>query len=148
MSAPAQQATTGSDPKQVPTGAATAARAAAEKLGTRTVILAMDELLGITDAFVLTSGRNSRQVRTLVEEVEKEVKRETGMAPLSVEGLRDLHWVLIDYGDFVVHVFHEDTRDYYDLEHLWGDAPRIDWDVSTHNGHGNRSEGRDGPRLQ
>jgi len=129
VSASAQQTVAGSDQKDLPAGAICAARAAAEKLGTRTVILAMGDLLGITDAFVLTNGRNSRQVRTLVEEVEREVKRETGNAPLSIEGLRDLHWVLMDYGDFIVHVFHEETRDYYDLERLWGDAPRVDWDA-------------------
>ncbi|HUC37405.1 MAG TPA: ribosome silencing factor [Acidimicrobiales bacterium] len=120
--------------EQLPPAATTAAHAAAEKLGARTVIMAMGELLAVTDAFVVTSGRNSRQVRTLVDEVERQVKDSTGRAPYSVEGLHDLKWVLMDYGDFVVHVFHEDTRDYYDLERLWGDAPRLEVLESADNG--------------
>jgi len=83
----------------------------------------------VTDAFVITHGRNSRQVRTLVDEIERRVKLESGRSPLAVEGLRDLRWVLMDYGDFLVHIFHEETRPYYDLEHLWGDAPRVAWSV-------------------
>jgi len=113
--------------RAVPDAALLAARAADEKTGENTVVLAMGELLGVTDAFVITHGRNTRQVRTLVDEIERRVKQETGRAPSAVEGLRDLHWVLMDYGDFLVHVFHEETRPYYDLEHLWGDAPRISW---------------------
>jgi ribosome-associated protein len=112
----------------VPTAALVAARAADEKLGEATVILAMGELLGVTDAFVITHGRNSRQVRTLVDEIERRVKEAEGRSPRAVEGLRDLRWVLMDYGDFLVHIFHEETRPYYDLEHLWGDAPRVAFD--------------------
>jgi ribosome-associated protein len=111
----------------VPSEALVAARAADEKLGEATVVLAMGTLLGVTDAFVITHGRNSRQVRTLVDEIERRVKEVSGRAPRAVEGLRDLRWVLMDYGDFLVHVFHEETRPYYDLEHLWGDAPRVSW---------------------
>src|SRR5580698_2299883 len=110
-----------------PNEALEAARAADEKLGEATVVLAMGGFLGVTDAFVITHGRNTRQVRTLVDEIERRVKEVSGRSPRAVEGLRDLHWVLMDYGDFLVHVFHEETRPYYDLEHLWGDAPRVDW---------------------
>ena len=81
----------------------------------------------MVDAFVVTSGRNVRQVRTLVEEIERRVKEDGGPAPTSVEGLRDATWVLMDYGDFVVHVFLDETRDFYDLEHLWSGAPRVRW---------------------
>ncbi len=111
----------------VPEEAMVAAAAADEKLGRDTVVLAMGELLGVVDAFVITSGRNVRQVRTLVEEVERRVKASSGRPPLRVEGLRDAGWVLMDYGDFVVHVFLDETRDYYDLEHLWSGAPRVRW---------------------
>ncbi len=104
-----------------------AAAAADEKLGNDTVVLQMDEALGVVDAFVVTSGRNVRQVRTLVEEVERQVKARDGRSPVSVEGLRDAGWVLMDYGDFVVHVFLEDLRAFYDLEHLWIGAPRVRW---------------------
>ncbi len=112
----------------VPRTALVAARAADDKLGKDTVVLAMGDLIGgVADAFVLTSGRNERQVRTLVEEVEARVKRQDGTAPVSIEGLSDATWVLMDYGDVVVHVFAEETREYYDLEHLWSGAPRVQW---------------------
>lgn len=112
---------------EVPEGACLAAVAADDKLGQDTVILAMGELLGVLDAFVVTSGRNPRQVRTLVEEIEAQVKSGTGRSPASVEGLRDGTWVLMDYGDFVVHVFLQEVREFYDLEHLWSGAPRVAW---------------------
>jgi ribosome-associated protein len=111
----------------LPGAALVAAVAADEKSGNDTVVLAMDEALGVVDAFVVTSGRNVRQVRTLVEEVERQVKAQDGRSPVSVEGLRDGGWVLMDYGDFVVHVFLEDLRTFYDLEHLWIAAPRVRW---------------------
>jgi len=85
----------------------------------------MREVLDVTDAFVITAGRNTRQVRTIVEEVERELKASEGRSPWAVEGLRDLTWVLMDYGDFLVHVFRDDARAYYDLEHLWGNAPKL-----------------------
>jgi ribosome-associated protein len=111
----------------LPASALVAAAAADAKLGSETVVLAMGEALGVVDAFVVTSGRNVRQVRTLVEEIERQVKARAEQAPVSVEGLRDATWVLMDYGDFVVHVFLEELRAFYDLEHLWLDAPRIRW---------------------
>jgi ribosome-associated protein len=114
-------------PAVIPDTALVAARAADDKLGQDTVVLAMGELLGVVDAFVVTSGRNDRQVRALVEEVERKVKDHDGTAPIAVEGLTDATWVLMDYGDFVVHVFVDQTRSYYDLEHLWSGAPRIPW---------------------
>ena len=104
-----------------------AARAADAKSGADTAVLAMGELLGLTDAFVITSGRNVRQVRSIVDEVELRVKAAEGRAPVRVEGLDDARWVLMDYGDFLVHVFLEEARQFYDLEHLWLDAPRIPW---------------------
>lgn len=88
----------------------------------------MTEVLWITDFFVITSGANTRQVRTITEEVEARVKQGGGPAPLRTEGLADSGWVLLDYGDFVVHVFRQDVRDYYDLERLWADVPRVVWD--------------------
>ncbi len=101
-----------------------AARAAAGKKGEDTVILAVEPLLKITDAFVITSGSNARQVRTIAEEVEEKVKAGGGPSPLRIEGLDDARWVLMDYGDFVVHVFLDEVRKFYDLERLWADAER------------------------
>ncbi len=112
----------------VPASCLLAARAADAKSGDRTVVLAMGRLLGLVDAFVITSGRNHRQVRTIVDEVERQLKVAHGVAPVSVEGLDDARWVLIDYGDFLVHVFLDEARDFYDLEHLWSGAPRIEWE--------------------
>jgi ribosome-associated protein len=105
-----------------------AARAADAKLGEEPIILAMGELLGVVDAFVITSGRNARQVRSLVEEIERVLKAHDGVAPGRVEGLGDASWVLMDYGDFVVHVFSCEARAYYDLEHLWSGAVRVPWE--------------------
>ncbi|HEX3947685.1 MAG TPA: ribosome silencing factor [Acidimicrobiales bacterium] len=112
---------------EIPRAAYLAAVAADEKLGQETVLLAMGELFGVVDAFVVTSGSNVRQVRSLVEEIERRVKEDGGPSPASVEGLRDGSWVLMDYGDFVVHVFLDETRHFYDLEHLWSGAPRVRW---------------------
>jgi ribosome-associated protein len=111
----------------VPEECLVAARAADAKSGEDTAILAMGELLGLTDAFVITSGRNSRQVKTIVDEVERQVKASSGRSPVRVEGLDDARWVLMDYGDFLVHVFLDEARRFYDLEHLWSGAPRMAW---------------------
>lgn len=93
-------------------------------------MLDVGDIIGITDAFVITSGNNVRQVKTIAEEIERQLK-ELGGKPIQVEGLSDATWVLLDYGDFVVHVFQKETRDYYDLERLWSDAPRIGWEEAT-----------------
>ena len=107
-----------------------AARIASDKLGRATMILDVGEVLAVTDLFVITSGSNARHVRTLVEAIEAEVVAVGGPSPRSVEG-RDTHqWVLMDYGSFVVHVFDEERRAYYDLERLWSDRPVVAWQES------------------
>ncbi len=113
---------------QVREWARTAARAASAKGGEDTVIIEVGLVLAITDAFVITSGRNGRQVKTIAEEVEAKLKVEGGIKPIRVEGLGDSQWILLDYGDLVVHVFLDETREYYDLERLWSDAPRVAWE--------------------
>ncbi len=105
-----------------------AAQAAASKKADDIVILDVGEVLVITDAFVIASASNDRLVRTIAEEVEKRLKEEGRGGPRRVEGLREAEWVLLDYGDFVVHVFLEETRRFYDLERLWSDAPRVHWE--------------------
>ena len=105
-----------------------AARAAASKGGQDTVVLEVGQVLAITDAFVITSGRNSRQVATIAEEVEAQLKAGAGIAPFRTEGVSQAEWVLLDYGDFVVHVFLDEVRAYYELERLWSDAPRVEWE--------------------
>lgn len=106
-----------------------AASAAMEKSAGPVVVIEVGDLLAITDHFVIASGSNDRQVRAIAEEVERQVKSsESGRGPKRIEGKDDARWVLMDYGDFVVHVFHEEARRYYDLERLWGDAPRLAWE--------------------
>jgi ribosome-associated protein len=107
--------------------ATAAARAAEAKGGRDTIVLDVGDVLSITGYFVITSAPNTRQVDTIAEEVEARVAEDGGPRPLRVEGLDDLHWVLLDYGDFVVHVFLEETRRYYDLERLWSDVPAVTW---------------------
>ncbi len=97
--------------------------ASEEKLGVDTVVLDLRELVDSFDALVVTSGRNDRQVRSIAEEVERLVELALNLKPTRVEGLVTAEWVALDYGDVIVHVFDETTRDYYDLEHLWSAAP-------------------------
>jgi len=104
-----------------------AACAAASKKAIDPVVLAVGDVLAITDHFVITSGSNTRQVRTIADEVERQITEEGGPKPLRSEGLDDLRWVLLDYGDFVVHVFLDDARHYYELDRLWSDVPRVAW---------------------
>jgi ribosome-associated protein len=107
------------------------AHAAADKLGDDTIILEVGSVLSIVEHFVITSAPNSRQVRAIAEEVEDRLKRATGAGPIRVEGLDDATWVLLDYGDVVVHVFLDETREFYDLERLWRDVPRIEIAASS-----------------
>ena len=103
-----------------------AARAAADKQATAIVILDVHELIVITDFFVICSAATQRQVRTVIEEIERSI-RELGEKPTRREGEQDGGWWLLDYIDVVVHVFGEEERAYYDLERLWSDAPRLEW---------------------
>ena len=104
-----------------------AARAADAKSGIDTVVLDVGDLLGITGHFVITSGGNSRLVATLADEIERVVAETGGIKPIRIEGLDARRWILIDYGDFVVHVFLDEERSFYDLERLWADVPRMEW---------------------
>ena len=106
--------------------AAAAARAAADKQATDVVILDVHELIVITDYFVICSASTKRQVKTVIEEIERAI-RELGEKPIRREGEEDGGWWLLDYFDFVVHVFGDEERAYYDLERLWRDAPRLEW---------------------
>ena len=101
-----------------------AARAASDKLAQQIVAFDVSDELAITDAFVIASAPNDRQVKSIVEEVEDKM-REAGVKPLRREGERDGRWVLIDYGEIVVHVQHEEERQFYALERLWRDCPTI-----------------------
>ena len=107
--------------------AVSAALAADDKQGRDTAVLEVGAVLAITDFFVITSATNTRQVRTIAEAVEEVLKADGGPSPVQVEGRSDLTWVLLDYGDLVVHVFHDEMRRFYDIERLYRDVPVIDW---------------------
>ena len=102
-----------------------AAAAAEDKLASKVVAIDVSEQLALTDIFVLASAPNDRQVSAIVESVEDKL-RALGVKPVRREGERDGRWVLIDFSDIVVHVQHEEERDYYQLERLWKDCPAID----------------------
>lgn len=109
------------EPRQV---AELAAQAAEEKKGIDVVILDVHALTLVADYFVIVSGNTPIQVRAIVEHIQEILKKE-GIFPLRREGLRDDRWVVLDYGGTVVHVLLESVRDYYDLEGLWYEAPRV-----------------------
>jgi len=103
----------------------TGALAASEKLAQEIVAFDVSEQLAITDAFLLASAGNERQVQAIVDEIEEKL-RELGAKPIRREGHKDGRWVLLDYGDVVVHVQHEEERAFYALERLWSDCPAIE----------------------
>lgn len=108
-----------------------AASAASAKKASDIVILNMGPLIGITDYFVICSAGNTRQVKTIADQIKEELAA-YGCKPYRREGERDLRWVLLDYLDIVVHVFHEEERDFYRIENLWQDAERLPFEERTH----------------
>lgn len=100
-----------------------AAREAADRKGSDVALLDLRGLTSATDFFVVASGESDVQVKSIADRIESRLKAEKDARPWHVEGLSNAYWVLLDYVDFVVHVFHRDARDYYDLERLWADAP-------------------------
>lgn len=104
-----------------------AARAADDKKAEHTLILAVGEVLQITDYFVITSASNRRLVKTVVDAVEEAVREQLGRSPIRMEGVSEQQWVLVDYGDVVVHVFAEEIRMYYEIERLYRDVARVEW---------------------
>lgn len=99
--------------------------AASEKKAINSVVLDLREIASFTDYFVITSGTNERQVQAISDEVVETLKR-AGTAAARVEGYKTAEWILLDYGDFVVHVFDEKARKFYDLERLWRESQRVD----------------------
>lgn len=105
-----------------------AAAAADDKKADETLIIDVGDVFAVSDYFVITSGSNPRQVNAIADAVEEEVKNAGGPGPVRVEGLDQPEWVLMDYGAFVVHVFQREQREFYQLERLWGDRPRVEWE--------------------
>jgi len=113
-----------------------AARAASDKLAENILAFDVSDQLVITDAFLLASAGNERQVKSIVDEIEDRL-REVGAKPVRREGERDGRWVLIDYAEIVVHVQHTEEREFYALERLWRDCPviKLPADVTSGRGH-------------
>ena len=109
--------------------AAVAARAAASKLADDVVVIDVSDQLVITDCFVIASASNERQVNAIVDEVEEKM-RKAGYKPARREGTREGRWTLLDYVDIVVHIQHQDERDFYALDRLWRDCPSVTVDIS------------------
>ncbi|MBE4693625.1 MULTISPECIES: ribosome silencing factor [Brevibacterium] len=118
----------------------TAAKAADDKLGTDIVALDVSSTLYITDAFLIVSADSERQVGAIVDGVEEALLKELGRKPLRREGRGSGDWVLLDYGDIVVHVFSSEQREYYALERLWKDVPVIDVGLGDASGQATGTE--------
>jgi ribosome-associated protein len=103
------------------------ARVADAEHGSDIAVLEVGDMLGITEFFVIASAPNRRLVRTLVERIEEGAKATLGRSPRRIEGGSEQQWVLMDFGDVVVHVFLSEIRDFYDIERLYRDAPRSEW---------------------
>ena len=100
--------------------------AAEDKQGQNTIVLDVADVLAITRLFVVTSASNQRQLRTIAGEVSEKVRTRCGRSPLHTEGAGDDQWILLDYGDVVVHVFAEEARRFYEIERLYRDVPVVD----------------------
>lgn len=111
-----------------------AARSAANSKASDVLVLDVGDIMSITGYFVIVGASNVRQVRAVTESIEAEVRADLGETPERVEGLREQQWVLIDYGDVVVHVFLESVREFYEIERLFVDAPRIAWETPGYAG--------------
>ena len=99
------------------------------------VVLDISKLTSIADSFIICSGRSSRQVAAIAEFICIELKKQ-GIKPLSIEGMQEGHWVILDYGRVIIHIFHQPVREFYDLEGLWSDATEIttSFDVNINKG--------------
>jgi ribosome-associated protein len=103
-----------------------ATRTAADNNGKDIVVLDMREQTSIFDYFVIATGTSRRQLHAISDEIESVLLRELGDRRIGLEGYQESHWVILDYGDVVIHLFDENARKYYDLEGLWGAAQRVD----------------------
>lgn len=107
------------------TAAQQAVEYALDKKGFNLKLLDVRELSSLTDYLLLVSGRSDRQVQAIAENIKLEFKNKHQELPLAIEGMDQGRWVLLDYGEFMVHVFQEPVREFYDLEGLWSEAPEV-----------------------
>jgi ribosome-associated protein len=143
LTRPARRSRARSDAGHVRELAEAAAAEAVERKGSDVALLDLRGLTTATDWFVLVSGESDVQVRSIAERVEERLAKDFDARPWHVEGLKQTRWVLLDYVDFVVHVFHREARVFYDLDRLWGDAPveRFDADEAAVDKPGLRGDG-------
>jgi ribosome-associated protein len=122
-----------SAPSEIPSLdlAVIAAQACDEKQGSEVIVLPVGDVLAVTEFFVVTSAQSGRQVRAIADNVLESVRILTERSPLRTEGAREQQWVLIDYGDVVVHIFAEDTRRFYEIERLYRDVEPLKWRESV-----------------
>ncbi len=117
-------------PRDIPDAlqrACLAAQTAADNKGQEIAILDLRKVTPLFDFFVIATGTSRRQIHTIVEEIDATLRR-VGDSRMGVEGYESSKWVVQDYGDVLVHVFDPETRSYYNLEELWADAPKLDWE--------------------
>ena len=103
------------------------ARIADDKKADEVLVLHVGEVLGITEYFVLSGASNPRLVGAIADEVTSQMRERYGRSPIRTEGIREQMWVLVDYGDVVVHVFAEETRRFYEIERIYKDVPKVEW---------------------
>jgi ribosome-associated protein len=103
-----------------------AIRCADDKKATRITVLDLRSIASFTEFFVIADGTNQRQVQAIADEINEQLKKQAGRRPVRIEGYKSAEWVLLDYGDFIVHLFNKEARDFYDLERLWRDAGKVD----------------------
>jgi ribosome-associated protein len=113
-----------------------AVHAAGERKALDTVVLDLRDVASFTDFFVITSGTNVRQVQAIADAVEEHLRKNLRVKPARVEGYNSAEWVLLDYGDFIFHVFEAKSRRFYDLERLWRDAARVELPEENASGEG------------
>jgi ribosome-associated protein len=103
---------------------------AEEKKAINTVVIDLRDIASFTEFFIITSGSNQRQVQAIADEINEQLKKQLSAKPIRVEGYNAAEWVLLDYGDFIVHIFEQKQREFYDLERLWRDAKKVELPVN------------------
>lgn len=99
---------------------------AADKKAVETLVLDLRDIASFTEFFVITGGLNQRQVQAISDEINEKLKKDLGCRPIRIEGYSGAEWVLLDYGDFIVHIFEQKAREFYDLARLWRDAKKVE----------------------
>lgn len=103
-----------------------AIRSAGDKKAMNMVVLDLREIASFTEFFLIASGANQRQVQAIADEINEQLKKQLRRRPVRIEGYSAAEWILLDYGDFIIHLFDKDAREFYDLERLWRDTGRVD----------------------